>query len=133
METARACVDRWLAYDAVYGIDFRTLSGAAHITAVVTEARYGKWLLFTFSPRVGKTHDGVPVLTAMGRRARDVADRVRRDRPRLPARDAARRPRCGELDERSSTSASPSCSRCTTADRRGVGPSSPASAARARW
>lgn len=69
LATARACVDRWLAFEAIYGVDFRTLSGAARLTAVVTEARYGKWLLFTLSSRVGKTADGVPVLTAMGRRA----------------------------------------------------------------
>lgn len=69
LATARACVDRWLTFHAVYGVDFRTLSGAARLTAVVTEARYGKWLLFTLSPRVGKTADGVPLLTAMGRRA----------------------------------------------------------------
>jgi ABC-type dipeptide/oligopeptide/nickel transport system permease component len=68
LATARACVDRWLAFDAVYGVDFRTLTGAARLTAVVTEARYGKWLLFTLSSRVGKTAEGVPVLTAMGRR-----------------------------------------------------------------
>ena len=68
LTTARACVDRWLAFDAVYGADYRTLTGAARLTAVVTEARYGKWLLFTLSSRVGKTAEGVPILTAMGRR-----------------------------------------------------------------
>ncbi|MBK8258552.1 MAG: ABC transporter permease subunit [Polyangiaceae bacterium] len=70
MRSARACVDRWLAFDAVYGTDFKTLTGAARITAVGTETRYGKWLLFTFSPRVAKTAEGTPVLTSMGRRAR---------------------------------------------------------------
>lgn len=69
LATARACVDRWIEFDAIYGVDFRTLTGAARLTAVVTEARYGKWLLFALSSRVGKTGDGVPVLTAMGRRA----------------------------------------------------------------
>ena len=68
LASARACVDRWLAFEAVYGVDYRTLTGAGRLTAVVTEARYGKWLLFTLSSRVGKTAEGVSVITAMGRR-----------------------------------------------------------------
>lgn len=76
LEAARACVDRWLAFHAVYGVDFRALSGAARLTAFVTEARYGKWLLFTFSSRVGKTAEGVPVLTAMARRSAVTAPLV---------------------------------------------------------
>lgn len=69
LASARACVDRWLAFDGVYGVDYRTLTGASRLTAVVTETRYGKWLLFTLSSRVGKTAEGIPVLTALGRRA----------------------------------------------------------------
>ncbi len=68
LTSARACVDRWLAFHAIYGSDYRTLVGATRLTAVFTDTRYGKWLLFTLSSRVGKTSDGVPIVTAMGRR-----------------------------------------------------------------
>jgi len=69
LDTARACIDRWLTFEAIYGNDFRTLNGATRLTAVATETRYGKWLLFALSSRVGKTAEGVPVLTALGRRS----------------------------------------------------------------
>jgi len=69
LEAARACVDRWLKFWAVYRSDYVVFAGASRIAAMATETRYGKWALAAVTMRFGAGNDGVPVLDELERRA----------------------------------------------------------------
>jgi len=68
-EAARACVERWQAYWAVYRSDFVAFTGPARLAAVLLETRYGKWALGAVTQRFGRRVDGGPVLDELARRA----------------------------------------------------------------
>jgi len=66
---ARACVDRWRAYWAVYRSDYVAFTGSARITAMALETRYGKWALDAISYRFGRRPGGGSVLGELTSRA----------------------------------------------------------------
>jgi ABC-type dipeptide/oligopeptide/nickel transport system permease component len=66
---ARACVERWQAFWAVYRGDFVTDAGLGRVSAMITETRYGKWALDAVTHRFGKSAGGTPVLD-------EILDRV---------------------------------------------------------
>ena len=68
-DAARACVERWQAYWAVYRSDFVALTGPARLAAVLLETRYGKWALGAVTQRFGRREGGGAVLDEFGRRA----------------------------------------------------------------
>jgi ABC-type dipeptide/oligopeptide/nickel transport system permease component len=70
LDKARACVERWQKFWAVYSSDFVTMSGPSRIAAMVVETRYGKWALGAVTQRFGVGADGRPVLDELVRRAR---------------------------------------------------------------
>ncbi len=68
-EAARACVERWQAYWAVYRSDFVAFTGPARLAAVLLETRYGKWALGAVTQRFGRRLDGGSVSGELVRRA----------------------------------------------------------------
>ena len=70
LESARACVERWQAYWAVYRSDFVAFTGPTRVAAVLLETRYGKWALGAITQRFGRRLDGGgAVLDEFARRA----------------------------------------------------------------
>jgi ABC-type dipeptide/oligopeptide/nickel transport system permease component len=59
---ARACVERWQAYWAVYRSDFVADTGLARVADMALETRYGKWAYEAVTHRFGKSAAGAPVL-----------------------------------------------------------------------
>lgn len=68
-DAARACVERWQTYWAVYRSDFIALTGPARVAAVLLETRYGKWALGAVTQRFGPSRGGGAVLDELARRA----------------------------------------------------------------
>jgi ABC-type dipeptide/oligopeptide/nickel transport system permease component len=68
-DAARACVERWQAYWAVYRSDFIALTGPSRVAAVLLETRYGKWALGAVTQRFGQSRGGGAVLDELARRA----------------------------------------------------------------
>ena len=66
---ARACVERWQAYWAVYRSDFVAFTGTSRLAAVLLETRYGKWALGAVTQRFGRRLDGGSVSIELARRA----------------------------------------------------------------
>lgn len=69
LAAARACVERWQAYWAVYRSDFVAFTGPGRLAAVLLETRYGKWGLSAVTQRFGRRLDGGAVLDELARRA----------------------------------------------------------------
>jgi peptide/nickel transport system permease protein len=69
VDSAQACVGRWLAFWNVYRSDFVTFRGASRVSAMLLETRYGKWALGAITHRFGKSSTGRPVLDEFARRA----------------------------------------------------------------
>jgi peptide/nickel transport system permease protein len=61
-DAARACVERWQAFWAVYRSDYVPFTGPARVAAVLLETRYGKWALGALTQRFGRRMDGGAVL-----------------------------------------------------------------------
>jgi peptide/nickel transport system permease protein len=68
-EAARACVERWQAYWAVYRSDFVAFTGPSRVAAVLLETRYGKWALGAVTQRFGRRVSGGAVLDELVLRA----------------------------------------------------------------
>ena len=62
LAAARASVDRWQAYWAVYRADFVADTGLARVSDMLLETRYGKWAYEAVTHRFGRSAAGAPVL-----------------------------------------------------------------------
>jgi len=62
LAAARAAVERWQQFWAVYRTDFVADTGLARVADMVLETRYGKWAYEAVTHRFGKSAGGAPVL-----------------------------------------------------------------------
>jgi ABC-type dipeptide/oligopeptide/nickel transport system permease component len=62
LDAARASVDRWQAFWAVYRADYVADTGVARVADMVLETRYGKWAYEAVTHRFGRSAGGAPVL-----------------------------------------------------------------------
>src|SRR4029078_13348778 len=69
LASARACVDRWQAFWAVYRSDFVAEGGVSRVAATVLETRYGKWALGAVTHRFGQRQGSYAVLDELALRA----------------------------------------------------------------